>query len=530
MIWARPHTIVCGIDAICRENVFPAPDCDRVKPCRYQAGLIQTIGMSGALLRSGDLKAFQPLGATGDPVYRFAPQLRAAMQRRFGSKIADLFAIPKANDEGDRVDWYAPQPGLVVPWSSASIDERTVAKASLLRARDRIAETAKNIQDNETHDDQKQIFARLLQQVFQFPADDHVYLVAGRPVITFWGFRRHNTASEADAFAGLYIEKASPPGMISPPASGTKRARWRGFRWWWLLVPLLLALLLFWRGCNIENAPPEESATAVVETRPFDRPEGVQQSEIGPDSRIHPAPSRARVIDEDRAGHITRSDGGRVDGQPDAVTGAAAEARLSDDSDTEVASGDDADQALRVNGEQEGAVLRSLEDASRTSEQADGAIAGESDESREPQPAAAQDDREPPAQEGDALTIPAEAVASGSTDFLNGRWRSSTGLMEADTGRPVALEYDFRNGKGQAKIRRSDGAVCTGDVSATFRDGNLVMDNSVVRCPDGAAFSPVKIECGIGKTGSADCLGEQSEGGKFTVKMHQTNQSKSTDE
>ena len=76
--------------------------------------------MAGALLRSGSLSDFHPLGAVGKPVYSAASQLRATVRRLYGQDVADLFAIPKRHDQGDVIDWYAPEPGSVVPWSAAT--------------------------------------------------------------------------------------------------------------------------------------------------------------------------------------------------------------------------------------------------------------------------------------------------------------------------------------------------------------------------------------------------------------------------
>src|SRR5215510_4410278 len=95
--------------------------------------------MAGALLRSGNLRDFHPLGAVGSPVFRAASQLRAAMRRHIGADVADLFAIPKQHERGDIVDWYAPEPGDVVPWSAATAEQRAAATATLLAARTRLA-------------------------------------------------------------------------------------------------------------------------------------------------------------------------------------------------------------------------------------------------------------------------------------------------------------------------------------------------------------------------------------------------------
>ena len=48
--------------------------------------------MTGALLRTGTLTAFEPLGALGNPVYLAASQIRAAIGRRLGTDAADVLA------------------------------------------------------------------------------------------------------------------------------------------------------------------------------------------------------------------------------------------------------------------------------------------------------------------------------------------------------------------------------------------------------------------------------------------------------
>ncbi len=59
--------------------------------------------MTGPLLKSGSLTAFHAVGAVGNPVYLAASQLRAAIARRLGADVADTFAIPQRNEDGDAV-------------------------------------------------------------------------------------------------------------------------------------------------------------------------------------------------------------------------------------------------------------------------------------------------------------------------------------------------------------------------------------------------------------------------------------------
>ncbi|WP_296810244.1 SrfA family protein [Thiocapsa sp.] len=222
--------------------------------------------MIGPLLRTGTLTDYHPVGAVGHPVYLAAAQLRAALARRLGPDLADSFAIPQRNEDGDTLDWYAPRPGPVVPWSAASPEERLSAQSQLLENRTRIDELARTLQADP--DPERQVFARLLAHVFNFPDEDHVYLVDGRPVVSFWGFVRDREAVGSDPLVNLGRFAAPPTEWsldltdearqdASPiPAPVTRR----GLPWWiWfplLLLALVLLLLFLLRGCVSESSTP----------------------------------------------------------------------------------------------------------------------------------------------------------------------------------------------------------------------------------------------------------------------------------
>lgn len=210
--------------------------------------------MAGSLLRTGNLKAFHPLGAVGNPVYLAAPQLRVAIARRLGERIANSFALPQRNEDGDTIDWYAADSGPVVPWSAASPEERSQAREQLLEVRTKVQELAARMQQEEGSD--RQVFGRLLEHVTSFPDDQHVYLVNGRPVITFWGFHDNEGALGTDPLLDLELARDDPK-----PEPKKRRMPW----WLWLLLLLLLIGLglLLLRSCQPPPAAiPEHDATA----------------------------------------------------------------------------------------------------------------------------------------------------------------------------------------------------------------------------------------------------------------------------
>ncbi|MDP1963486.1 MAG: hypothetical protein Q8K93_14920, partial [Reyranella sp.] len=66
---------------------------------------------AGPLLISEPLQRYRALGLAGDPVWRAAGQLRAAIAARLSREHADLLAIPEVDPTGRRIDWYAPFEG-----------------------------------------------------------------------------------------------------------------------------------------------------------------------------------------------------------------------------------------------------------------------------------------------------------------------------------------------------------------------------------------------------------------------------------
>src|SRR5690554_2377136 len=103
--------------------------------------------LTGKLLRSGRAGEYSALGEVGQPVFRVAGQLREALRRKLGVidektglTYADHFAVPKTDQMGDVIDWYSNCPGDVVPWSSATENERESARRQLRTLEQKISE------------------------------------------------------------------------------------------------------------------------------------------------------------------------------------------------------------------------------------------------------------------------------------------------------------------------------------------------------------------------------------------------------
>ncbi len=463
--------------------------------------------MAGLLLRSGRLRDYNALGAVGRPVHTAATQLRTQVRRLLGPDYADMLAVPQINEAGDTVDWYGPDDGMVVPWSAATEDERAPARQTLQQARLEFQRRGGEILAQSRGNQDMEVFARLLPLAAEIPDESHIHLVNGRPVLTFWGFTGLNAPPDTSIIRDLAaVPAAVARPAISPAAPALAVATvpwWR--RWWWLL-PLLLFLLLLTvfglRGCGIPvldglpglpplPATPDAGVTPVIPDQKNQEPgvtgPGVVVPGIVVPGKVVPGDGGTVAV-PDRAGTTEdgRDPGGML--KPD---------QLGKDQLGKDQLGKD------QNGKDDKTKPDSKADKTATPPQ----LGKDKDKANTPPTV--------------PLTLPDQALSKdGAATFLDGRWQSHTGLMDSQTGRPVEMEYNLKNGKGEVSIRRSDGVQCTGPVDATVKGKTLVLDQSSgPRCADGQVFDKSKVECRPGKDGKAECRGVNADGSGYHVQI-----------
>src|SRR5437764_12594259 len=195
---------------------------------------------AGPLLVSEPLQRYRALGMAGDPVWRAAGQLRAAIAQRLSREHADLLAIPEVEPSGRHIDWYAPFDGARRRLADLGEAERAEVLAKVQRLHADIAGLAAAMEATERSGAERN-FARLLRYALTAPGEETLHVVDGRPVMTFWGF------SADAALPGMFI--ASPPRppvpaqavMASAPAVAAMATSGTASAWW---QSLLLALLL----------------------------------------------------------------------------------------------------------------------------------------------------------------------------------------------------------------------------------------------------------------------------------------------
>jgi len=431
--------------------------------------------MSGALLRSGEAREFQALGADGQPVYSAALPLREAIRLKLGTDAANCLALVQPSENGARFDWYAPFAGDVIPWVSASEDERRAALSQLEDLHRQLLDTATRM-EQDAGNREKQIFARLLRKAVHFPGSEHVYLVDGKPVVTFWGFAAPN-AETVDPLLHLRPPPVAAPSPAPPPAApapiAVKKSRWR---WLWWLLPLLLLLLLLLfllRAC------------APQVNLPF----GLSGLDL---------PGLPALNVDEKLPDVPFAVGGGGLGSGTGLAGG--QGALPDDAGNDgalPAAADDAAQTPEL-----------PPDAGQppTPEQPDSANPPAEPPQTPPQQ---QQPPEPPTNpaQGNPLAIPPDAVKNGSTDFLNGRWKAGAGIQDAQTGQPLRLDYEFNKGKGEVRIQRGDGVECRGPVTADMQGGKLgINGQGQASCSDGSRYSLPQVQCQPGDSG-ADCQG-----------------------
>ncbi|MGF6437029.1 hypothetical protein ABIC80_002703 [Kosakonia sp. 1610] len=464
--------------------------------------------MKEMFLCSDKLNKYQSMGENGQAVHISALQLRETLRLRKQGAAADVLAIPQISEHGERIDWYAPFPGDVIPWSAATESERQSALAQLETTQATLRQLSQDFA--QSNQPEQQLFGKLLEKTLQFPDPEHVWLVNGKPVISFWGFVNARHQARIDPLDCLRPPKPvtpaapqrSAPPINEPVVTPPKRRGWWILPAWlcWLLPLLLLALLLLWllRGCVPGVTIPGFS---------------VEQPAL-PDAHLPVAENGATLP-------VTSSE--RFVGTTEGVT-----APVVSGSTTGIGTLSDEERATAA--PENAAALNdpAVPVAPETgSEPAQAGVEPVTPEAQVNDPALA----EPNATAGNAtapveaknpLSLPPEALAQGRTDFLNGQWRAGAGIQDQRTGKPLSLNYQIKDGKGEVQMVRGDGVSCRGAVNAAIQAGKLAINNQgEAQCTDGSVYQMPEIVCAPGAKSVADCKGSYGTSTLFPLSMKQ---------
>jgi hypothetical protein len=477
--------------------------------------------MAGPLLTSEPLQRYRALGLAGDPVWRAAPQLRAAIAQRLSREHADLLAIPEADPSGRRIDWYAPFDGEVRRLADLGEQERSTIATTVQRLHADLATLAESMEAPQRSGAERN-FARLLRHALTAPGEETLYVVAGKPVMAFWGF------SADAALPGAFLPSAPiVPKPIAPVAAAMPEAVLasapsiapamivsRGTWWQWLLLALLLLGLLAGLAWLIEPYLPhlEPRLEAEARDRAFQfsvrQPvelQNVRLASLQQDNeslRIE----LARLTDA-----LAHKGGDCAAGLvvPGAVVGVVPD------------NGAPIERGPAVDEKGKGVDL-----ASKSDEKAPD---GKRPDPKGPDNAKGLDNKGPDNKGPDGqdkstankdkdkkdapkpMVVPPDAKQKQELGFLKGDWRSRNGLATATGEKDIRPSYTLDDkGKGKVSFVQHNGATCEAPAEARWDSGKLVIEEkSNPKCSDGHTYARNTVNCEVDKDGVAQCKGSQ---------------------
>lgn len=404
--------------------------------------------MAKTLLRSGNLDDYQAVGGGGQAVFDSALQIRETLRLRKQQAMVDCLAIPQINDNGDRVDWYSPIEGKAVAWKAADEEARFRALRYLGSTLENAATLSrKSLQSGKTS---LQLFGSLLEKAIQFPGENHVFLVDGKPVITFWGFVNLNENPRDDVLDCLRIADVPPVVTVAEPEQEEEIAPEITFAE--ADAPLLTPVVDLPKP--VEPEPPvivnEPEVTAPpVHEKPIRRlplwslpvAAVIIAAIVGPllwkQQTTQPVPAVAAI------------EVAKVDMAPlPALTSALPLHRA------------EVTPAAKKEKPVEGPVV----------------IA---------------------AIPKDALVMDANQMKAGTTRFLNGNWRVMVDVKDPVSGKAPSLRYQIQANKGTARVVHGDNIVCRAEIfSGLHQSGELMIKSrGNARCTDGSRYPMPEITC-----------------------------------
>ncbi|AYW85566.1 virulence factor [Yersinia pestis subsp. microtus bv. Altaica] len=461
------------------------------------------------------------LGENGQPIYTSALQIREALRLKKQQHIVDCLAIPQINEQGNRIDWYAPFEGKVTSWIAASSTERKAAVKQLAICLASASDISLRAKKSEKA--AQQLFGALLAKALQFPDQNHVYLVSGKPVITFWGFVSQDKKMRSDPLDCLrqstdVVESAIKVESIVKAES--------------TVVPPEIRAKTVVTPAAVELSPQAD----IIPT-----PQLVAEPEVTVGSEPIKTPVRwlriggvlsiAALI-----GALVAQFSGNLPGStaPTAETQSSTAEHMTEQLEPSAShkpqvTADALAPVEPITASVPPPIMQPLLPLDHAPVPPDAKVAAESivAEPMAVEPIAAEPVTPPVTRaNNNALILPANAVKIGSTAFLNGNWRAIPEIKSSLTGKPPSLRYQIKQGKGSVKITHGDNVTCRANVTAgLMKSGNLVINSRYrAQCSDGSKYQIPEIVCKQGTTDIADCKGRYD--ANTTLSMTMTRESK----
>lgn len=416
--------------------------------------------MAKTLLRSGNLDDYQAVGGGGQAVFDSALQIRETLRLRRQQAMVDCLAIPQINDNGDRVDWYSPIEGKAVAWKAADEEARFRALRYLGSTLENAAALSrKSLQSGKTS---LQLFGSLLEKAIQFPGENHVFLVDGKPVITFWGFVNLNENPRDDVLDCLRLADIPPVVTVAEPEQEEEIPPEITFAE--ADAPLLTPVVELAKPAEPEPQPP------VIVNEPEVTPPLAQEK---PARRL-PLWSLpvAAVIIAAIVGPLLWK---QQTTQPVPAAAAVEVAKIDMAPLPALAS------ALPLHRAE-------VTPAAKKEKPVEGPVVIA-------------------AIPKDALVMDANQMKAGTTRFLNGNWRVLVDVKDPVSGKAPSLRYQILANKGTARVVHGDNIVCRAEIfSGLHQSGELMIKSrGNARCTDGSRYPMPEITCKAGTNDVAAC-------------------------
>lgn len=372
----------------------------------------------------------------------------------------DCLAIPQINDNGDRVDWYSPIEGKAVAWKAADEEARFRALRYLGSTLENAAALSrKSLQSGKTS---LQLFGSLLEKAIQFPGENHVFLVDGKPVITFWGFVNLNENPRDDVLDCLRLADIPPVVTVAEPEQEEEIPP--GITFAEADAPLLTPVVELAKPAEPEPQPP------VIVNEPEVTPPLAQEK---PARRL-PLWSLpvAAVIIAAIVGPLLWK---QQTTQPVPAAAAVEVAKIDMAPLPALAS------ALPLHRAE-------VTPAAKKEKPVEGPVVIA-------------------AIPKDALVMDANQMKAGTTRFLNGNWRVMVDVKDPVSGKAPSLRYQIQANKGTARVVHGDNIVCRAEIfSGLHQSGELMIKSrGNARCTDGSRYPMPEITCKAGTNDVAAC-------------------------
>lgn len=531
--------------------------------------------MASKLLKTQEIKNYQPIGEDGILVYQRAEAFRSAIANSsgLGSDYANFLAIPRLSQNGKSIDWFIPFESDrskgeydIKSWKDIPESERNKILVILDNFEKKMSNFGRNLEIRSLSSNDR-LYAHFLVgnkvrdatlPAIHFPDSSCFFMVNEKPVITQWGFIELSTELKGSPFDVLkYIRNDGPSTTQSnfsqssttktkttygsgtkineEPLAHKKGCLGLGCLPWLLglllLIPLLLLLLyLLWWFLMA-------------------RPEGLDLFSIFPDSDLKP---KVLAIDDDKKDEEKAKDDDKSNldlpkvNLPDAnlpkvdlpnvdlpevnpnldLNGKTPKLNLDGDLKEEPKEEPKVDANLsKDNLTQEPNPLENKEPENTPNEKSepekdevntpivdlkDKDKANLQDEKQEAKPTTQTSLNLPPPEikqnpKKQKSPLSNDLLDKGDLRGLDGEWQVKSNIVEAKTGKPIKLKYNFDNGKGTATIKSFDGATCQGPLAGDLKNGQLHLKATKINCTNNRVYEHPDVVCKKGENGFSKC-------------------------